>query len=55
MDEAQKLENYKRFATVATRDLLLTKERAKPFIAMIEKAKSQAEVSRVMTKVRHAI
>ena len=49
-----KLANYKKFASTAARELL-GKTKAREFITEIEKALTEAEVSRVMVSVRRAI
>ena len=49
-----KLANYKKFASTAARELL-GKTKAREFITEIERAVSEAQVSRIMTAVRRAI
>lgn len=54
-DEVGKsLENYKKFASIATKDLLGNKK-AKPFIQRIKEADSQNAISSIMASVRKAI
>lgn len=50
----QSVKHYRRFAIQATRELL-GKPKADVFIPQIKQAKSQAEISRIMTSVRRAI
>ena len=56
-DEVVRLEHYKEFAKRATTELLCcyTKAFINPFLVEISNANSQAEVGRVMAKVRRAI
>ena len=55
-DEVKSLASYKQFAEEAARDLLVCdKVKIKDFVERIQSATTKAEVSRVMTAVRHAI
>lgn len=56
-DELDTLVKQRTFAKKATRELLCCKRKTviKSFQDMIDKAKTQAEISRVMTAVRHTI
>ena len=49
-----KLANYKKFASTAARELL-GKTKAREFIKEIEKALTEAQISRIMTAVRRAL
>lgn len=53
-DECAKLENYKKFASTAARELL-GKTKAREFTKEIEKAVSEAQISRIMTAVREVL